>query len=469
MVNLFVMTIENAPNILILLKQLLSTGTPKQYHAFLNRFHEADIAEALDQLRMEDREAFFTKVKPDLAAEILEEMPIATQSELISELKIDLAAQYIEEMESDDAVDLLEELLEDNTSQAEQIIQALSPADQTEIIELMSYPEDSAGSIMSPEIIALPEDLTIEEGLDAIKKKNPPDSEVSFYIFITNKDEQLIGVTSLRNILLADPKESIRSIRDDSPIKVHVNQDKEEVSKIIQKYDLIALPVVDDEDKLLGLITVDDVVDVVVEEANEDFHRLSGTTEYDESKLLSGKISHAISSRVPWLILTVLGGILASYIITDFSTTLQTSYFNLALCLSFVPLLMGLGGNVGNQSATIIVRGISMGLVKAEKPLHYIGRETLIGFSIGVIIGLFLFLTNTYILSTSPLLTYIVSISLIINITVATFIGSALPLLLNALKLDPAVACAPVISTSLDIVGQLIYFSLTLYVVQLLV
>jgi len=452
-----------------ILQNLIKSGAPKDYLSVFKHHHEADIADVLEELPFKDRHQFFLKVKPELAAEVLEEMNLPQQIQFISELKSNLAAKFIEEMEPDDAADLLEELQETDIEKAEEIIDALPQKEAQEIKELLSYEENSAGAIMTNEYVAIPENLTIKQAIETIKKQNPPDSEISFYIFIIDKYNKLIGYTTLRNILLANPENKIKSIRNDYPIKTYVDSDQEKVAQLIQKYDLIAVPVLNHQDELVGLITIDDIVDVVVEEATEDLYKLSGTSEIDESKLISGKLRHALLARSPWLAITIFGGILASYLITTYSALYDAKLFPLALSLSFIPLLMGLGGNAGNQSATIIVRGIATGQIKEFRAIRYIFRETLIGLLMGSIIASVLFMFNVFISNYSLLFSSVVSISLLCNITLATIIGSSLPLVFKKINIDPAVASAPFISTILDIIGQLIYFTLTLWAIHTLV
>jgi magnesium transporter len=448
-----------------LLERLILKGTHKQYHKFFQKYHEADVADALEELPVNLRHKFFRTVKPEIAVEFLEEMEMSQQMQLVLDLKVELAAKFIEEMEPDDAVDLLEELLEENEEEAEKIISALPKAEAADIKELLSYEDGSAGAIMTPEFISIPEDLSVSEALADFKLQSPPESEVAFYIFVVDVDNKLIGYTTLRDLVMTDLESKVQDIRDDYPIKATVNMDQEEVARIFQKYDLVVLPVVDEENDLVGIITVDDVVDVVVEEATEDIYKLSGTAEINETKLISGKIVHSLRSRLPWLLLTILGGFLASYVITIYSNSFSPKLFSLALSLSFIPLLMGLGGNVGNQSATIIVRGISTGVVKEEYSARYIIRECAVGFFIGLIIASIVF---SYVLFQYKYLLFasIVALSLVANITAASFIGSALPLFLRRCRIDPAVASAPFISTALDIIGQIIYFTLSLFVIS---
>ena len=316
---------------------------------------------------------------------------------------------------------------------------------------------------MSTNFLSIPENLTVHKALETIKTQNPPDTEVSFYIYLVDHSKKLIGFTTLRNLLMAEPKTPISSFRNKNPIFCHVNMDQEEVAKLIQKYNLVAIPVVNNKQQLVGLITVDDIVDIVIEEATEDLYLLSGTSDFDESKLLQGNPLYAIKSRLPWLVLSIFGGLIASYIITTYSQNFIHHNFSLAQSLSFLPLLMALGGNVGGQSATIVVRGISTGSIRPQDTFKLILRELGIGAILGIIIGCLVFLFNWH--HNLYLLAIIVSLSLALNMTVATLIGSMIPLCLKKISIDPAVASAPFISSTLDIMGQLIYFSLTLHII----
>ncbi|RAP35392.1 magnesium transporter [Candidatus Marinamargulisbacteria bacterium SCGC AAA071-K20] len=448
------------------LHELIKKGSAKAYLSFFKKYHEADIAESLEEFNHKDVQAFFKNVKPEFSVEVLEEMRLTEQLELINDLKVELAAKIIEEMEPDDAADLIEELQETNEQKADRIINALPKKEASEIIDLLSFPEDSAGAIMTSEFLSIPENLTIEKAIQKLKKEDPPDSEISFYIYIVTKKNKLIGYTTLRNLVFESPSKTIKEIRNDNPIKVHSHTDQEDVAKMFRKYDVVALPVVDKNDILIGLITVDDIVDVVVEEATEDINKLSGISEIDEEKLISGNIFLAIFSRTPWLLLTVIGGIIASYIITTYSLLFDSSHFSLAVSLSFIPLLMGLGGNVGNQSATIIVRSLAIGTIKKEAPLKYVFRETLVGLIMGLIISGIFFIYNMSFTSHSLLFSGIVAISLASNICIAAIIGSSLPIIFKKCNIDPAIASAPFISSTLDITGQLIYFSLTFYLIS---
>ncbi len=452
----------------ISIQKLIASGTPKEYFLFFKDTHEADIADVLSELPEEERHLFFAKVNPEMSAEILEELSLDQQIDIISQFKIDIAAKFIEEMEPDDAVDLLEELSETNEEKAEQIIDALPEKEKSTIKTLLAYEEDSAGALMTSHFVSIPEDLTITEALTTIKQQDPPESELSFYIFIVSKNNTLAGYTTLRDLLLAKETQTVKEIRHENTISVLHHTDQEKVALLFQKYNMSVIPVTNELNHLLGVITIDDVVDVVVEEANEDVYKLSGTAPIDERKLISGNIATPIFFRLPWLTVTILGGLLASIIINRYSHSFETSLFPLTLSLSFIPLLMGLGGNVGNQSSAIIVRGLATGHITPSHHLKLMLREIAIGLAIGIIIGSILFITNIYINDYSILFSGIVSLALAANITVASMIGTALPLLFNKLKIDPAIASAPFISTTLDILGQLIYFAITLSTIHAL-
>lgn len=446
-----------------IIERLISIGTAKQCHQFFQKYHEADIAEALHDFDITDQIQFLKKFNAEIAGDILEEMDIHEQGKLLSQLKTTLAAEYIGEMDPDNAVDLLEELFETNEDKAEEILEALPDEDAEDLEKLLAYEEASAGAIMSTDFLAIPENLTVQKALEHIKTQDPPDTEVSFYIYVIDDVGKLIGFTTLRNLLMATPRTRITSIRNDNPIYCTVDMDQEEVANQIQKYDLVAIPVVNPKKELVGLITVDDIVDVVVEEATEDLYRLSGTSDFDESKLLQGNLFYAIKSRLPWLLLSILGGLIASYIITTYSSIFSNNHFSLALSLSFLPLLMALGGNVGGQSATIIVRGLSTGTIRPQDTLILILREFAIGAILGAIIGGLVFLFNWHF--NIYMIAIIVSLSLVLNMTVAALMGTIIPLFFKRVNIDPAVASAPFISSTLDIIGQLIYFTLTLQII----
>lgn len=464
----FINDAQYSDNKLQLIKEKLHADNMLSFPELLKEVHQADIAEVLEETDQELCLKILLKNPPKDAAQVFQQFSLAQQKDLFLLFKGSDKLKYILEMETYNVTELLGDIQEKRPKLVDSIIKKLPPEKAESLRELLSYEDNTAASIMNPEFISIPENLNVEQALHHIKKQNPPEHEISFYVFVVNKQGQLFGYTTLRNLVISSPDTKIKQIRNDYPIKVLLDTDQEEVAKAFQKYELRILPVVDDQNVLQGIITVDDIVDVVVEEATEDIYKLSGTTEIDEEKLIDGSIIYPILSRLPWLLITIVGGIFASLIITLFSTTFEPNWFSLALVLSFMPLLMGLGGNVGNQSSTIMVRGMATGIVKRHHSRRYLKREITIGASIGFIIGIILYL-YLMLSGQSMLFASIVCVSLFLNITTAALIGTALPIILDKLSIDPAIASAPFISTTLDIMGQIIYFSLTLGIIHLFV
>lgn len=449
--------------LLHLLERLVERGNQHQLNLLFHKYHEADIAEALELLPTEKKLRFFNRILTNKTVDVFEEMDVNFQIEVIQNFKVENAAELIEKMDKDDGVDLLEALLDEDKSKAQQILDKMDVEDQIELNRLLNYKNDSAGTLMTTEFVSIPEKLSVSAALSLYKEKSPIENDAAFYLFIVNEHHQIQGVISLRKLLLSPPDDLVKNIRNDYPIKVHVNTDQEDVATLFQKYRSIILPVVDDLDVVLGVITIDDVVDVVVEEANEDMLKLSGASGDDlqGNKLIEGPIVYALVHRLPWLFVTIIGGIIASLIMIYYAEKLDGRWVSLSFILSFVPLLMGLGGNVGNQSATILVRALAMNQINSSKQVMTIFREFLLGGIIGACIGS---LVGGYVYwaSSNQFMGLCIALTIIINMSVASLLGAALPVILKVFNIDPAVASAPFISTTLDVVGQVIYFSIAL-------
>ena len=449
--------------LLDLLLRLINRGSQHQFNLLFHKYHEADIAEALEGLPTEKQTLFFNRLITNETVDVFEEMDTESQIEIITNFKIENAAELIEKMEKDDAVDLLEALLDEDQLKAKQILNKLDVDDQIQLNRLLTYKEDSAGTLMTTDFVSIPEKLTVREALDLYKEKAPDETDAAFYLFIVNEHDQIKGVISIRKLLLSSPDSLVKNIRNNYPIKVNVKTDQEDVAKLFQKYRSIILPVVDDLDIVLGVITIDDVVDVVVEEADEDMLKLSGASGDDlqSNKLISGSIWYAMVHRMPWLFVTIIGGIIASLIMIFYTSKLTNTMLSLSFILSFVPLLMGLGGNIGNQSATILVRAMAINQISEAKKWVTILREFGLGLFIGGIIGGIVG-SYVYLVSSSMTMAICIAITIAVNMSVAALLGAGLPVIFKALKIDPAIASAPFISTSLDIIGQVIYFSIAI-------
>ncbi|MEK9727654.1 MAG: magnesium transporter [Candidatus Margulisiibacteriota bacterium] len=446
--------------LLDLLHRLINKGTQQQFNLLFHKYHEADIAEALQKLPSELKVLFFSRLKSNRSVDVFEEMDMDSQIEIIQSFKSEFAAGLIEKMDKDDGVDLLEALLDENQDKAKEILSKMDMDDQIELNKLLNYKEDSAGALMNTEFVSIPEKLYVKEALKNYIDKSPKESDAAFYLFIVNEFNQIKGVISIRKLLLANPDILVSEIRNSYPIKVNVNTDQEDVANLFQKYRSIVLPVVDDLDIILGVITIDDVVDVVVEEAYVDMLKLSGTSGDDiqNDKLIQGSIFYSLLHRMPWLFVTIIGGVIASTIMLHYAPKLTYEWISLSFILSFVPLLMGLGGNIGNQSATILVRALALSNLDRNEKIKIIVRELGIGGVIGLVIGLVVS-GYVYIISQNVVMAFCIGVSIFVNMGFASVLGASLPIVLKSLKIDPAIASAPFISSTLDIIGQLIYFT----------
>jgi magnesium transporter len=436
--------------------------------SFFDKYHSADIAETLEMVGIDQQLGFFMLVPPKLNASVFEHLDLHHQIELAKCLSNSTMSAILTHMSRDNAVDLLDELNKSNADISEQLLIRLPKSLSGHFQELLTYPDNSAGAIMDSRMVIIPENLLIKDAIASVRlQADLLDKEHGFHIFITDHKKRLVGFTTLADILLSNDSATIKSIRSDNPIAVPVTMSRHDVVMVCQKYDLSIIPVIDDQDVLIGIITSDDIMDVVIEEATEDLYKLSGTHDISEAQLLGGSIWRAIRSRMPWLLLTIFGGIASASLIHTYANRFQFAEFSLALSLSFVPLLMGLGGNIGNQSATIFVRSLSTGFIKLGQAKGYIGRECFVGWLMGGLLAIVLF-GLTMLMNNSLLFSAVVSLALWLNMSLASLIGASLPVMFNRLSIDPAVASAPFISMSLDIISQLVYFSLTLFILGLL-
>ncbi len=447
------------------IQQILISGTLTDIRLLVAEVHQADIADALEAMNRENRITFFKKVKPEIIKEVFEEIEHPIQAELVKKLSRIKVTELIDHLDADDAADLILNIQEEDETLAENILKSLK--ERIEIQKLLKYEEHTAGSIMNPDFIAIPENLTVKQAILLFKKANPSDEEFVYYIYIIDDAGVLQGITNLKDLILANPTTHIETLRDENFQSVYVNIDQEEAANMISKYDLVELPVVDDNNKMIGIITVDDVVDIMREEATEDFLKLSGTTtgELDEETLLSGNIFNSAKTRLRWLMLTMVGGLLSGSILAYFTVTFKDIDLSLPIILSFIPLLIGIGGNVGNQAATIMVRGLATGHIRPHSVMKNIYREMGISIIIafGVSISLFII---TFILFKTPIYGSMIGIAILLNIILSSAFGITLPLLFNKVGIDPAIASAPFISTTIDVAGLAIYFivlSTTLY------
>ena len=411
----------------------------------LNEFHYADIAEILDELNLGQATYIIKLLDSEKTSDILTELDDDIREKILENLSAKEIAEEIEELDTDDAADIIGELSEER--QEEVISKIEDEEHREEIKELLAYDEDTAGGLMAKELVSVNENWTVTQCVKEMRAQAENVTRVHS-IYVVDADERLIGRLSLKDLLVANPRANISTVYIPKVDAVHVNDEAEDVARVMQKYDLEAIPVVDDNQVLLGRITIDDIVDVIKEEAEKDYQLAAGITQDVEA---DDSIFELTRARLPWLFLGLVGGIGAFLIMEGF----QDSFKEYAVLFFFTPLIAAMAGNVGVQSSAIIVQGLANDDVKGSINSRLI-KEMLLAALNGFILAIFLFLFVWVTKDQNTALA--ISVSLVVVIIVAGLIGTFIPLFLDKRGIDPAIATGPFITTSNDIFGILIYF-----------
>ncbi|MBU1897373.1 magnesium transporter, partial [Myxococcota bacterium] len=382
-------------------------------------------------------------------AELLTELDAHLLSDLLEGREVKSLVRVLELMSVDAQADLINELPQ---TLAQELLNALKPAEVEELEDILQHDPETAGGIMCTDYFALPEDTTAGEAIQALQGSD--DVEMAFYVYVINEHGHLVGVVSLRALVITPPSTPLRDIMASDILSAKVETDQEQVAQMAARYNLLAIPVVDQSNRLVGIVTIDDVIDVLREEATEDILRMAGV---DESAYESKSLRKNLRKRAPWLFATWLGGLAGSLLIGSFEGQLEKQ---VALA-AFIPIVLGMGGNVGTQTATIMVRGLATGHISADVGWRYLGREFLIGVSLGVLYGTLLgvYAFTRYSGEAHPLqLAFTVGLSILSSMSVAALVGALTPLIFDRLHIDPAVATGPLVTTTVDILGILTYF-----------
>jgi len=441
------MAFEITPYYLENLKNLIDSNNDKAIALLFKEVHYADIAEVLDEVSFDEAIYIIKLLDSEKTSEILTELDEDIREKILENLSAKEIAEEVEEMDSDDAADIIGELSEERQ---ERVISALEDDDLVaDIKELLSYEEDTAGALMAKELVKVYETWTVAGCMRRIRGQAKDVTRVHS-IYVVDKKEKLIGRLSLKDLIIAKSDQKISEIYIDQVDSVNVNEDDEEVAKIMAKYDLEAIPVVDNNNILLGRITIDDIVDLLKEEADKDYQMAAGLTQDVDS---DDSIFELTRARLPWLFLGLLGGIGAFLIMSGFEHSFKEEAFVLFL---FTPLVAAMAGNVGVQSSAIIVQGLANDDVKGSVNRRLL-KEMLLAALNGIILALFLFLF-VWAYQGKMDIALAISVSLVVVIIVAGLIGTFVPLFLNKRGIDPAIATGPFITTSNDIFGILIYF-----------
>ncbi len=429
------------------LKDLIHAGEEKKVLQLIGDLHAADIAEIYDEISIEEVKFLFLLLDGETAADVLAELDEDDREKFLKILPSDvIARQFIDKMDSDDAADVIADLSEEKK---EEVLLHIDDVDQAgEIVELLAYDEDTAGGLMAKELIKVNENWTILTCLKEMSKQAADVDEV-YYVYVVDDNDILKGTVSLKKMLLSQNRSKIKDISNTDVISVRTDTPSEEIAIIMKKYDLVALPVIDSIERLMGRITIDDVVDIIKEEAEKDYQMASGISEDVES---TDNVWLLTRARIPWLLIGLLGGILVAKVIGLYEVDLGI-YPEMAF---FIPLIAAMGGNVGVQSSAIIVQGLANNTLGIESMFTKLIKELTVAGINGITLSGLIFLYNV-LATDSFALTLTVSIALFSVIIFASFFGTFIPLLLNRMKVDPALATGPFITTLNDIMGLFIY------------
>ncbi|MFQ5515345.1 MAG: magnesium transporter [Myxococcota bacterium] len=428
------------------LLRLVRRGAWANARKLLDKSHPADTARVLDRLPSTERKAVFDLIRSDEErAEVLCLLQFTAGADLLAEAEPEAAGRIVGHMTPDDAANLLRQLPRETT---DGILSTLGN-DAEAIERLLGYGEDTAGAIMSPEFFALSEKLTAKEAIEQLQLRGG-DAEASFYVYVVDDRGILVGVLSLRQLIMQPPYKTLRDIMVSDPIRVATDTDQEEVAQMVARYDLLALPVVDSSSRLVGVVTVDDVIDVLREEATEDILKLAGTT---VEEVTSPGVLRGAWIRLPWLTASFLGGFLGIFLLSRFEGTLA-SVVQLAF---FLPIVLGMGGNVGSQCSMVVVRGIATGRLEIGSVGRIIGHEVGTTILLAVLFAVGLGAAATLMGYGPPRLPLVVGAGMFASMVIAAGLGALLPVVLSRLGFDPAIASGPFVTTSTDILGILTF------------
>lgn len=431
-----------------------------QLKVIISEMQPADIAEILDEANERDIPVIFRILPKELAAEVFVEFDSDKQELLVNSFNDKELRDVLNELFLDDATDIIDEM---PANVAKRILKNTDAVTRRLINQLLAYPDDSAGSIMTTEYIDLKKNMTVDESFDRIRKIGI-DTETIYTCYVTDSSRKLLGTISLRDLLLNDKKCVIGDLMDENVISANTLDDKEEVASLFDRYDILAMPVVDKEHRLVGIITVDDAIDVMQEEASEDIEKMAAMLPSENTYLKTG-IFETFKSRIPWLMFLMISATFTGMIISNFEAKLTQC---IAL-VAFIPMLMGTGGNSGSQSSVSVIRALSLGDIDFKDIFKVIWKEFRVSVMVGVVLSLINFV-KLYLIDYLLLHTFdndivilemlTICITLVFVVIVAKIVGSVLPIIAQKIGLDPTVMASPFVTTILDAVSLLIYFGI---------
>ncbi len=440
--------------IMAVVKELVEAHAFARLRNLLLEENPADIAEMIGGLKDKEIPIAFRILPKDLAGEVFSYMENEDRELLIRSFSDVELRDIFNELWLDDTVDIIEEM---PANVVARILKNTDPAVRRQINELLKYPEDSAGSIMTVEYVSLKKDLTIAECFNKIRRESI-NKETVYTCYVTEK-RRLIGTVSVKDLLMAESEQVVSDIMETNVISIDAYEDKEVVAQTFSKYDILALPVVDKEGRIVGIVTVDDAMDVLEEEATEDIERMAAITSTDKPYLKTGTLSIWLN-RIPWLLLLMLSATFTGVIISSFEDALSV----FPVLISFIPMLMGTGGNAGGQSSATVIRGMAVGEIELKDILRVLWKELRVALLCGVTLAVTCFLKIILIdnmllnMNVSYSEMAVVSLTLVVTVFAAKLVGCSLPILAKAVKLDPAVMASPFITTIVDVLSLIVYF-----------
>jgi len=429
------------------IKRLLRRGAYSRLAKIINKTHAADLSAVFGSLTLTEQRKLFGMIEDTEQKGILfSELDEDTLLDFVEDMSIDELVGILEAMPSDDIADLLGRLPEEKSAA---ILERMNREDSEEVEDLLRYDDETAGGIMVPDFIALREDVTAREAIESLQKEHS-DVEMPFYLYVVDEYGKLVGVSSLRQLVVVPPETPLKAFMTTDIISVRTDMDQEEVAKIVARYDILAVPVVDESNRLVGIVTVDDVIDIIRREATEDILKMAGAgEEFVETK----SVFRSIRIRLPWLFASCLGGILASFIIGHF----QASLSEMAFLAAFIPVIMGMGGNIGIQSSAITIRGLATGRLHLRDMWNVLAKQIAVGLILGLLYGVLIGAVAgaSYRIE---LLAISVGLAVVCSMTMAATAGTLVPMTLAKLNVDPAVASGPFVTTAIDIISVTVYF-----------
>ena len=429
--------------------KLLQQRQFKAVRSILDVMNEVDIASLLSDLDDRELALAFRLIPKDKAAEVFSNMETSMQTYLVEMFSEKELKELLDDLYMDDTVDLLEEL---PANLVNRILDTVSASDRKLINQLLNYPDDSAGSIMTTEYVDNRETMTVAQAMAHIKETGIH-KETIYTCYVTNR-RKLVGIVSAKDLMTSDDDALIKDLMETEIISVSTHTDQEEVARLFTKYDLIALPVLDQDGLMVGIVTFDDAMDVMVDEATEDITKMAAINPSEKTYFETSVFTHA-KSRIPWLLVLMFTSIATGTIITKY----EDAFASIPLLVSFIPMLMDTGGNCGSQSSTLIIRGIALSQIRFKDIFRVVFKE----FRISLIVGAVLAATNgirILLQYEDPMLALVIALSLIATIMISKMVGCLLPLLASRVHLDPAIMASPLITTLVDICSIWIYFNI---------